>query len=538
VEADTQEWDGTKYITVKALFRKYASMADSFTDHAHFFVENARYKDALNYIDDPDEFARRIHKAGYATDPKYSDKLIELMKCYNLYQYDRPTAASTTATLLVMDVSGSMADFWQGGIKIESAKSAANQIVNMLQQESQVAGTTHRVGLTSFTTDAFLNLGLSTIYDQVRTTVGTLIPLDSTNIGAGLTVANDALAQATAGEAKIVILLSDGMTNAGLSPDQILAGPVQQAASAGTCIYTVGFGDPGNLDEDLLRRIAAGSGCGQYYYATNVSELEKIYIRIRHVSTGNLLAEISGSISQGETVQAGTFDVPAGQGELAVTLHWPGSALDLQLTDPKGRTVDQNYKGASVATYPNLVYALIQQPVAGTWQLGAYGREVPEGTTNFDAIASSRAGAVVPLPVSGSFPLVIIAVVLSGGAVALYVLSRTTRRPGPAGTPVRPVARGAAAQLIGLSGRMAGRTVTVGAAAFIIGRGRLNNLPLADPQVSRRHAVIRYAQARWFIQDQGSTGGVFVNGQRVTATALNNGDRIRIGSTEFEFRIG
>ena len=88
VEVETQEWNGTSYITVKSPFRSYKSMADSFRDHGYFFVDNPRYKMALLYKDDPDQFAREIHRAGYATSPTYSDNLISLMKKYNLYQYD------------------------------------------------------------------------------------------------------------------------------------------------------------------------------------------------------------------------------------------------------------------------------------------------------------------------------------------------------------------------------------------------------------------------------------------------------------------
>jgi flagellum-specific peptidoglycan hydrolase FlgJ len=70
-------------------FRAYASIADSFEDHARFFLQNGRYARAVAAMDEPRRFAQEIHRAGYATDPGYSTKLIGLMDQYNLYRYDR-----------------------------------------------------------------------------------------------------------------------------------------------------------------------------------------------------------------------------------------------------------------------------------------------------------------------------------------------------------------------------------------------------------------------------------------------------------------
>jgi hypothetical protein len=68
-----------------------------------------------------------------------------------------------------------------------------------------------------------------------------------------------------------------------------------------------------------------------------------------------------------------------------------------------------------------------------------------------------------------------------------------------------------------------------------IGRSRDNQVQLTDPHVSRLHARIRFAQGAWFIQDQNSAAGTLVNGKRVSATRLNNGDQIMIGDTVFIF---
>jgi hypothetical protein len=88
VQATTQEWNGTEYVTVQAYFRKYRSMEDSFRDHAYFFLQNPRYAEAMQHVSNPCEFARKIAQAGYATAPDYASNLTSLMDQYNLYQYD------------------------------------------------------------------------------------------------------------------------------------------------------------------------------------------------------------------------------------------------------------------------------------------------------------------------------------------------------------------------------------------------------------------------------------------------------------------
>ncbi len=70
-----------------------------------------------------------------------------------------------------------------------------------------------------------------------------------------------------------------------------------------------------------------------------------------------------------------------------------------------------------------------------------------------------------------------------------------------------------------------------------IGRGEPNSIPLADHQVSRKHAMVQRAQTGEFqLIDMGSRNGTFVNRRRVTTPViLRPGDRITIGGAEFVF---
>lgn len=88
--------DGTPYVIVDE-FRTYATISNSMRDHGYFLSTRSRYAAAFDYSDDPNMFARKIHQAGYATDPGYADYLIRLMTQYNLYRFDPTPAPGATA---------------------------------------------------------------------------------------------------------------------------------------------------------------------------------------------------------------------------------------------------------------------------------------------------------------------------------------------------------------------------------------------------------------------------------------------------------
>ena len=63
-------------------FRAYHSYDESFEDYARLITENPRYQGALAVADDPEAYVRRIQQAGYAEDPQYAAKLIQIMRKY------------------------------------------------------------------------------------------------------------------------------------------------------------------------------------------------------------------------------------------------------------------------------------------------------------------------------------------------------------------------------------------------------------------------------------------------------------------------
>ena len=70
-------------------FRKYDSPEQSYRDHSDFLRYRDRYKFLFDYdVTDYKAWAHGLKKAGYATDPAYSSKLIRLIEEYKLHEYD------------------------------------------------------------------------------------------------------------------------------------------------------------------------------------------------------------------------------------------------------------------------------------------------------------------------------------------------------------------------------------------------------------------------------------------------------------------
>lgn len=76
--AITSEFRDGQFVKETAAFRSYDSYQDSFHDLVTLLQSNPRYQGALDSADNPEQFARELQKAGYATDPGYARKIISI----------------------------------------------------------------------------------------------------------------------------------------------------------------------------------------------------------------------------------------------------------------------------------------------------------------------------------------------------------------------------------------------------------------------------------------------------------------------------
>ena len=81
------------------------------------------------------------------------------------------------------------------------------------------------------------------------------------------------------------------------------------------------------------------------------------------------------------------------------------------------------------------------------------------------------------------------------------------------------------------------RTINLDHTPFTVGRKVDKDLVIADPRVSRDHALITSEDGQFCVVDQGSKHGTFVNGERVQRKTLERNDRVEFGVRDVSYVI-
>ncbi len=79
VSSETLEFEDGVFNKLKQSFRSYESVAESFNDFAEFVLGNERYSKAVEIAHDAKQFLQEIQNAGYATDPRYAEKVLNVL---------------------------------------------------------------------------------------------------------------------------------------------------------------------------------------------------------------------------------------------------------------------------------------------------------------------------------------------------------------------------------------------------------------------------------------------------------------------------
>ena len=183
--------------------------------------------------------------------------------------------------VMVLDVSGSMQATDYKPTRIEAAKLSAQTLIKNLKVNDNV-------GIVIFADGATTASFLTNLKERALNKLSTINAQQGrTAIGDGLALGVD-MATSIPNKKKLIILLSDGVSNAGIiSPDDAIEFSKQSEIQ----VYTIGmgsvdkvvlgydfFGNPqyAELDESTLRKIAESTG-GEYYRAVDETTLDQIY---------------------------------------------------------------------------------------------------------------------------------------------------------------------------------------------------------------------------------------------------------------------
>ncbi|RME72840.1 MAG: VWA domain-containing protein [Planctomycetota bacterium] len=203
--------------------------------------------------------------------------------------------ASGVEILLAVDVSGSMQamDFEVAGRPVDRL-TAVKRVVKRFVRKRPA----DRIGLVAFAAKPYLVSPLTLDHDWLLERLDSLeigMIEDGTAIGSALAAATARLRDEKA-KSKVVILLTDGVNNAGEIAPETAA---EAAAALGIKVYAIGAGTRGKapmpavdpfgrrtvvmadveIDEATLEKVARTTG-GAYFRATDTASLERIYDEI------------------------------------------------------------------------------------------------------------------------------------------------------------------------------------------------------------------------------------------------------------------
>ncbi len=283
------------------------------------------------------------------------------------------TEGTSSASVLVVDVSGSMREELGGRRKLALAKNASLMMLDVLSRGGKADNSRHSLAVVSFSVPALVEKDLTCDYEAVKSAIRK-IPLGSnTNVGGGLTRALQVLERVPARvRDKNIILLSDGMPNTGMTREEILSVIPRRAREKKIRIFTVGFKATSDYDEKFMQALAR-EGRGDYYYVEEADTLGDKLLRIRHSASGRIVAVFYGALFPGIASGPHLFNVPPGTETAAVTIHAREGPVPLfTLEDPRGRILTSPDPSLTVMG-GNPIFLLVKKPAAGEWKLSLSG---------------------------------------------------------------------------------------------------------------------------------------------------------------------
>lgn len=117
-------------------FRKYPDPRQSYEDHSLFLTTRKRYANLFSLPStDYVAWAKGLKNAGYATDPKYPQKLIKIINDYRLYRFDKEAVGKGGEEMVLTETDTPVATNASNGVRVK-IETTANGIHEVLAGET------------------------------------------------------------------------------------------------------------------------------------------------------------------------------------------------------------------------------------------------------------------------------------------------------------------------------------------------------------------------------------------------------------------
>ena len=367
-----------------------------------------------------------------------------------------------------------------------------------------------------------------------------------------------------AGALVAVLLDSSGSVSAReLDRARQLALDVLRSLPAGSEVAVFTFDDQSRLvlprtsRADEVKRALAGARIGGRHTAL----YDALYDASRYLRESGAARPAILLITDGRDEQS-TLNLEDGL-RLAEEGRIPVFAVGVGQVEERGlrriaKLTGGQYRAARDASGADLVSAMMAAAPAAARPAGA--ASSPPGTTpraSPPAIARPAEPAQEPAP-EGSQTLRLVGITVAVLVLAAIGLGALRRRRGPRPQGAAPDLSSTVVSRVGgtteeylektvvlrekavlavTRGPLAGQVFDLSpASATSLGRSKANDLVLDDVSVSSQHCRIRPEDGAFTLLDLKSTNGTFVNERRVTTHKLAEGDVIRVGEVQLQFR--
>ena len=335
---------------------------------------------------------------------------------------------------------------------------------------------------------------------------------------------------------KVVVFMTDGIVDTG-SPavDAEKAKWLREelatdAADNGIRIFGIAFTE--NADFFLIQSLAKKTG-GEYFRALKPEDLDGAFTKVED-KLRSVAASVAAAIAPAITMSEPAV-VPAAT-----------SAADCLASMPADdRAAIEEMAKAAETTAETLCLEMKNTPAGQPLVTPA---PSPAAATPPPVTARQAADPSIGVALVAGSALILL---IAAGVLMFILIKRRKAAPADA-APSRVMSAGAVstplrvpeAYINDINGLTQEPAMQIGAKPMMIGRmagtdqDHVDYFVIEQPTVGRRHALIRYRDFCFWLSDQGSVNGTFLNGERIEGERqLKHGDRVRFHKFEFEFSM-